>query len=209
MAYTIEQGDIAQVVVQYAQNQVVEMYNTFHYRYTGTNPITGGADGLGRMLLDFRTSVTTLGWDALWPDTAAILVNLDKYHVQKIYPIRYARITQEVAIPGTRVGNPLPAVCQWGLTKRGEVAARYAQGGARIPGLSEDDEAEGQIAVAHRPACQALADHVRFDLVGNPGETWQPIILRRLTPGVSEVVTQSGINIDVSTQRSRRVFRGV
>lgn len=209
MAYQIQQGDIAQVTVQYVQLQVEKMLNVFHYRYTGTNPIADGAGGISRLIFDFRSNLDSLGWDALWPETAATLVSIDRYRGQKIYPVRYRAVEVDVAIPGVRTGNPLPAVVQWSVARKADIAARYGIGGIRVPGLSEDDEQAGQILEAHRPACEALAVHLRTSLVGNAGETWEPVILRRQTPGVSEVVTSSAINIDLSTQRTRRVFRGI
>jgi len=207
--YNVQTGDIAQIVANYEQLNVVKMMNVFHYRYVGVPTIADGPAALARLVSTFEVNPTFGGWTNLWQGTAAVLTSIDSYDVQKIYPVRYAKINLDVAVTGARTGNPLPGFSQWGIVKRGEIAARYAVGGVRVPGLSEDDEQGGQILDAHRPACQDLAEFLEKDMVTSLGETWEPIVLRRLTPSASVRVTEAFINPTLSTQRTRISFRGI
>jgi len=209
MAYPINTGDIIQLTVKYAQSQVVEMMNVLHYRYTGTPTITDGEAGIQEALQWFATQLNGSGWEGTWAPLASNLVNIDKYLGQKVYPTRWAITEFNVATPGDVAQDPLPGFAQWSITKRGEVAARYAVGGIRVPGLPNTFEEGGQIAAGQRGLADDAAQVVALPMEPVAGRTWVPVVYRRTNPGSSVEVAQTFAQYTLRTQRTRISFRGI
>lgn len=209
MAYPINQNDIVQLTIRYAQSNIVEMMNVLHYRYVSTPTITDGRAAILALLQFFEAAVPGGGWTDRWQPLASNLVALDRFWGQKIYPIRYAKVEWDITTTGAVAGNPLPGICQWGIVKRSEVAARYGRGGIRVPGLPDTMEEGSRLTEAALPDAESLALLVAAQLEPVTGQIWRPIILRRDTPGVSEFVSEVSVNRTISTQRTRIAFRGI
>jgi hypothetical protein len=207
--YAINQNDIIEVKVQMAQSQIVEMYNTLHYRYVDEASIADGADALADFLATFGNPAATDGFHTRWKALASDLVQIDKYHAQRVYPVRYARVTLDVAQAGAVAANPLPGCCQITFWKRGEIAARYAVGGVRIGGIADDQEEGSELTAGAQANAALLANSLKLEIVTTAGRHWKPIVYRRLNPGSSVLVANTGYNKIVSTQRTRIAFRGV
>ena len=209
MPYAINQNDIIEVKVQMAQSQIVEMYNTLHYRYMDEAATTDGKDALDDFLATFGNSAATNGFHMRWKALASDLVQIDKYHAQKVYPVRYARVTLDVAQAGAVAANPLPGANQVSFWKRGDIATRYAVGGIRVGGIADDQEEGSELTAGAQTNAALLATSLKMEIVTTAGRHWKPIVYRRGNPGSSVLVVEAGYNRILSTQRTRIAFRGV
>ena len=210
MAYQMNNGDIAQVTIQYAQTGVEKMLNVLHYRLVSGGPIADGAVELTALAQHFASGVIVGGFGTTWKEIAANTVNIDRVEVQRIYPVRYAKVTADVAVFGIGTTEPLPPQVQGAITKRGEIATRYAVGGIRVPGIASEWEVNGRLTVGGLEKLQDLAETLKPNVTPAGGiGTWEPIILRRLNMGSSVRVTEAIAHEVTRTQRTRVPGKGI
>jgi hypothetical protein len=209
MPYTINQGDIVQVTVVTEMPAIRRCLNVLHYRYIEEPTIPDGAGAILDLLQHFGNPALTLSWPGTWRELASDQAVIEEYWGQRIYPVRYAKVKMDTNQVGTLPGEPLPAVAQFAIEKRGDIAARYAVGGVRIAGLEESLEAASQLTVAGRVVADNMAQFIRSKLTTPGGVEWQPIVYRRSNPGSSVDVTESMVNGVISSQRTRIAFRGI
>ena len=209
MAYTIQTGDIVQLTMVTHMPAVVKILNTFHYRYKGTATIADGRAGLLTFMTDWsnpgaaNTIVSRLR--AMLSDQAVI----EEIWGQKVYPIRYGKVVLDTNHVGLRPEEPLPALAQFHVLKKGELAERSSIGGNRFSGIAENLEAQGSLTGAGMLMANLLADAINDTFTDTATRDWEPIVYRRLTPGVSSPVVEAKTSGVIGTQRTRVSFRGI
>ena len=209
MPYTILQNDIVQITLVTHMPAVQKVLNTYHYRYTGVSSIPDGRAAIATLIDDWSNpgdiNSLTQKLQLMFSDQAVI----EEVWGQKLYPVRYAKVVHDLNIVGARVEEPLPAAIQFSIVKKGEEAARHNIGGNRYSGLGEDLEAQGQLTAPALLLADALAENTVKVFTDTAGRTWEPIVYRRLTPGVSAVIKEARPSTILGTQRTRISFRGI
>lgn len=209
MPYAINQNDIIQVTVVYEMPAIVKMMNVLHYRYVDTVTIPDGRQAIVDFLDIFGNPALTGSFPARWQALASDQAVIQEVWGQRVYPVRYARVKLDTSIVGTMPGEPLPGVAQFAIEKRGDIAARYAVGGIRVPGLEETLEAQSQLTAPGLAAANLLAVALRSTITTPAGSNWRPIVYRRTNPGSSVDVVETAVNGVISSQRTRIAFRGI
>jgi len=209
MAYPLTQGDIVQVTMVTQMPSVVKILNTYHYRYISPTAVPDGRAALLNFLEDWgnvgSTQTIPHAIRAMLSDQAVI----EEVWAQKIYPIRYGKVTLDVNHVGLRPEEPLPALAQFSVTKKGDLAERSSIGNNRYSGIAENLEAQGQLTGGAMLMANILVANTIRVITDDLGREWEPIVLRRLTPGVSSKVVEAKTTGIISTQRTRVSFRGI
>ena len=209
MAYAINTNDIVQVTVVTHLPDIVKCLNVLHYRYTDVPTLTAGRDAVEELTSAVINSGLTGSFASRWKALASDQAVIEEAWGQKIYPVRYGKVVVNANIVGDMVDEPLPGLNQFNISKRGDIAARYAVGGVRIAGLSEGLEAKSQLTAGGITLAELLAEAVLAEVVTVSAHHWRPIVLRRGNPGSSVDVVETKVNPIISSQRSRIAFRGI
>ena len=209
MPYTISQNDIVQVTVVTHLPDIVKCLNVLHYRYTDPNALPDGHAAVEELASAVGNPGLTGSFAARWKELASDQAVIEEIWGQKVYPVRYGKVVVNTNTVGVLVTEPLPGLNQFNISKRGDIAARYAVGGVRIAGLAEDMEAKSQLTAGGIILAENLAEAIAAEVVTVSAHHWKPIVYRRGNPGSSVDVVEVKVNPIISSQRSRIAFRGI
>lgn len=208
MPYPLALNDIVQLNIVYAQVNVVRQMNTFHFRFSGGPIPADGRAAITTFITDWSAPSRASGWVNRWQQLSTVSANVDQVTGQKVYPVRYGKITINTAFQGIGADDILPGFVQMPIMRRGDIGTRYAVGGVRVPGISEGLVTDGTPDPALLAILEVMATDMKTPFVDTAGRTWQPIVYRRLNPGSSVDVVQTTVGSRLSTQRTRVNFRG-
>lgn len=210
MAYTLNNSDIVQVTIEYAEQGVEVMMNTLHYRLSTGGPYTDGADQILRLVQHIGNDAVIGTFAATWQLVAADSVTINRISGQLIWPGRYAKVVNEVDVPGGQVGEALPPQVQVAITKRSELAVPYGVGGIRLPGVNTTLEVHGKLTDPGLALVEDIGESMVM-LLTPPATSavWEPVIYRRDNPGSSLRAAQSQVHRTLRTQRTRIPGKGI
>ena len=209
MAYAVNQNDIVQVTVVTHLPDVVKCLNVLHYRYTDPSTLVDGRGAVEELTTAVINAGLTGSFANRWKELASDQAVIEEGWGQKIFPVRYGKVTVNANVVGVMVTEPLPGLNQFHIKKRGDIAAAYAVGGVRIAGLAEDLEAKSQLTAPGLILAETLAEAILAEVVTTSAHHWKPIVYRRGNPGSSVDVVEVTVNPVISSQRSRIAFRGI
>lgn len=210
MAYTLNNSDIVQVVVEYAEQGVETMMNVLHYRLASGGPYLDGADEILKLVQQIGNGAAAGTFAAAWAELAANTVTINRVVGQKIWPARYAKVVNEIDVVGNKETEALPPQVQAAITKRAELAVPYGIGGIRVPGIATEFEVHGKLTAAGLNQLEILAETLT-PLLTPPATSaiWEPVIYRRGNPGSSLRVAQVQPHSTLRTQRTRIPGKGI
>lgn len=209
MPYAISQNDIVQVTIVTHMPDIVKCLNVLHYRYTDPSVIPDGRAAIEELVTQLVNPGVAGSWAGTWRELASDQAVIEEGWGQKVYPVRYGKVSVNTNVVGQMVTEPLPGLNQFNIMKKGDIAARYAVGGVRIAGLAEDLEAQSQLTAGGILLAEGLADAIKAPVTTATFRHWQPVVYRRGNPGSSVDVTEVRVNPVISSQRSRIAFRGI
>ena len=210
MAYQLNNNDIVAVKVQYAWDGVELMFNLLHYRLLSGGPVADGAAAILELIQHIGNGAAVGTFAMRWTGLAGVGPNIDRFIGQRVYPVRYAQVEFNTGIVGGSETEALPPPVQLAITKRGEIAARHAIGGIRVPGLATEFEVNCKLTGPGQTAADLLANTLKGDLTPPASSNvWTPVVYRRLNPGSSVQVTQTVAHPILRVQRTRIPGKGV
>lgn len=210
MAYQLANSDIVQVTVEYAEQGVEVMMNVLHYRLLTGGPFTDGADEILKLVQAIGNGAVASSFAAKWAQLAADSITINRVVGQKIWPARYAKVVNEIDVPGAQVDEALPPQVQGAITKRSELAVPYGVGGIRVPGISTSFEVHGKLTALGLTALEDLGETLNVTITPPASAAvWEPVILRRGNPGSSLRVAQTTPHQTLRTQRTRIPGKGI
>jgi len=210
MAYQLNNSDIVQVTVEYAEQGVEVMMNVLHYRLATGGPYTDGADEILKLVQMIGNGAAPGTFANMWASLASENVTINRVVGQKIWPARYAKVVNEVDVPGEQAGEAIPPQVQAAITKRSELAVPYGVGGIRVPGIATTLEVFGKLTAPGLAGLEDLGETLNITLT--PPATsavWEPVILRRDNPGSSLRVALTQAHGTLRTQRTRIPGKGI
>ena|SRR5688500_4215088 len=210
MAYTLNNSDIVQITIEYAEQGVEVMMNVLHYRLASGGPYVDGADQILRLAQAIGNGEGVGSFASVWKEFASSSITINRVTGQLVWPGRYAKVINEVDVVGVDVGEALPPQVQAAITKRAELAVAYGIGGIRVPGISTTFEVHGKLTAAGLAALEDLGETLNVTIT--PPATsalWEPVIYRRGNPGSSLRVAQTQAHQTLRTQRTRIPGKGI
>lgn len=210
MAYTLTNGDIVQVTVEYAEQGVEVMMNVLHYRLASGGPYTDGADEILKLVQTIGNEVGGGTFAETWKEIAANSVTINRVVGQKVWPARYAKVVDEIDVVGSKTSEALPPQVQGAITKRSELAVPYGVGGIRVPGIATEFEVHGKLTALGLAELEDIGEAI-VSVIAPPATSaqWEPIIYRRDNPGSSLRAAQSQAHETLRTQRTRIPGKGI
>lgn len=184
--------------------------NTLHYRLASGGPYTDGADEILKLVQAIGNGAAAGAFASRWSVLAANSITINRVVGQKVWPARYAKVTNEVDVPGLDESEALPPQVQGAITKRSELAVPYGVGGIRVPGIATAYEVHGKLTDPGLAALEDLGETLNT-LITPPASTavWEPIIFRRGNPGSSLRAAQVQAHRTLRTQRTRIPGKGI
>lgn len=210
MAYQLNNADLVQVTIEYAQQGVEVMMNTLHYRLSTGGPYTDGADEILKLVQAIGNGAVASSFAGTWKAIASDVIAINRVVGQKIWPARYAKVANEVDVFGTSAIEAVPPMVQGAITKRAELAVPYGVGGIRVPGISSDREVNGLLTDPGLVELENIGETLNVTIT--PPATsavWEPVIYRRDNPGSSLRVAQTQAHRTLRTQRTRIPGKGI
>lgn len=122
------------------------------------------------------------------------------------------RLTYQQAGGGPYTGaillDGLPSNCQASITLRGDIADRHNLGRKAMPGVSIGAVLNSELTGAAKLVYQDFANTLLEVFVGPEGEEYKPVILNRVTPELSPVITEVFVQDTIRVERRRTVRVG-
>lgn len=204
-----KQSLISATLVMRLNNQ--EIINTMHYQpeepESGTFPD-------GEAVLDEFASIideADNGWSFKQAVFSSVELTIVALRLQFIYPTRYAYKTYTTtAEAGTQVGDALPQNVSAALTMQTNFAGRHEHGTLKIGGLPSSAVVNGYIDNITRGHIASMGQWLTQV---SPGATfahpYKAIVLRRVEPTLSNVITHNVVGTTARVMRRRTVGLGI
>lgn len=206
MPYTVVTGDILEVAIK-ARQADQRVMNTFHYRLISDG---GPLDGIGAINAFnplFNGGAGTMLGE--WVKTVNTGVTVEEISYQWVHAIRRARVSKLPSLlVGIVAGTKSPPNLAATLTKRSDLAGRRGLGTVHMPGLVNENWAEGRFTPGGLDTYGTLLSLLFAAVVVDFGITYQPVIFNRETPSDSPPVTNSNAQQTVRTMHRRTVGVG-
>lgn len=204
MAYTIADGDIAQVTtVGMLHGQVCE--NVFHYKAVGTGVADDGNGDLIKLAEEFDLQVN----QAL-EVFRSIEFGIDRIDVQRIHPVRNLRLPIPSAAPnGTNPNPAVPSSVTFNIKKLTDFAGRKFRGRAYFAGLARTLIVQSELLEETFDAIQLDVAPELASLIVTTSVTWEPVLLHLGPPVTSTPITAAATDKILRNQRRRQVGVGI
>lgn len=206
MPYTLEDGDIVEVRVNYVQNGQ-RMLNVMHYRMVGSGIADEGGTDVQETAANVAAGIDQ--WVANWLEQGSSNCTILSVDAQKIYPNRYPFRRTVVNEAGSSASASLPQNVQLSIEKVGELANRHGIGRIEVPGITVDKVSDGLVTAAGADWLAELSTSALLPIIA-PFEAptaLVPILYNRATPLTSQLVT--GMRLGNTSRVARRRTVGV
>lgn len=206
MAYTIQMGDVMQVVIQARMNNQV-LLNVLHWQYEGSSPMINGEAEID-FILD-----TFVGEDGLigaWKDAMNVDCKIETVTAQIIKTLRFPYKRRQTDISGTLTGQALPQNVTASITKQSTITGRGRSGKMQAFPGSVTSVSGGNLTAGWKSALFNVATVVKSRLVTTGAQDdWAPIIYDRDASGTQARVSDTLVQPTVRVMNRRTVGRGI
>lgn len=215
-------GTVVELAVEYEVN-TQRCINVWHY----VNTVQSGVNTLDAELAEIRDKVLNAAapgtmdmvgkFKACWSNDVVAV----KDRVQFVWPTRYRSLDTAIQTAGT-IATPCDAQnLQFSFTKYSALASRRGIGAMRVGGMPTAKCDSGNLEVNYKIGpVQTLRDNLSLSFVTQGNGTWVPCIHNRKKkagpnnvppayPGSYQTITGWKTQLEVRTQRSRTVGRGM
>lgn len=201
-------NSILEVVVGAKLNGQTIQFVT-HYKYEenggGTLTVSAASTDLDVVINDtlrlIQIYCACLSSDAV-PDNT--------YTIQAIYPTRFAKISFTNSHGALAPAGALPPGNAIAVTKRSTGATRHSHGTTHVGAVPAAWITAGVLNGGEGSTYSDLGDQIAFPVdLGLGPQSATPVILRRGSPGLSEVITSTVTQPQARTMRRRVVGRGI
>lgn len=210
--YTIEQGTIVEIIIEGLLFDQTTL-SVFHYKYDGDSTYSNGPRAVDD-LLDFFFGADQTG--AVYTNSVSSDLDLVRATGQVIYPVRRAKRSHDLNIPGQVGGDSLPSNECAVITRRSDNATDRSHethkgqvSNLHLPGLvrsavTGDLINDTYLASTLNPLAATLPNAIT---TSGESRDWYPVIVHRgTTPLSSDYVTEATAQKDARVMR-RRTFR--
>jgi hypothetical protein len=206
MGYSVDPTSVVEVTIRglMADQRII---NTFHYSMTTplTTDISDGLNELGQIVTEFDSVVCS-------PLTNLLTTELfvDSIRAQWIWPTRFAYFEGPSTTGGGTLAPPaLPTGASLVLRRRGSLAGRHSQGRVFLAGVKTSQVVGSVLTSAADSAWIAIAGCIGQSFTtATSMNVYNPIVLNRTAPNLSQLVTQVYVDDIIRYQRRREVGKG-
>ena len=208
--WPLDVGDIVLITAVFRSLNVDTMFNTLYWRFEGPQAIANGNEALSDLMIFHGNDAIASTFATNWKEWASQDFTLDAIWGQKVYPTRFVRQVQDVAVPGGNAVQAMPGLVQATIVRRGLQAGKGKTGAIRVCGVREDAVEFGQLNAIAQTQLENLAQNITGSIaLTQPSANWRAVIFDRASPGFSQPVESTEVKLNVRAQRSRINFRGI